>query len=73
MSVMEIVHLILELMGKTFLDPKVLHEATLEIPKQYLDCSKARQMLGWQPKGTLEEGLRETIAWYKKWLAKTVD
>lgn len=31
-----------------------------------LDCEKARQMLGWQPKTTIEEGMRITSEWYKK-------
>ena len=68
MSVLELVNRILNLLRKTSLVPKVLNEATHEIPRQYLDCSKARQLLDWQPKYTQEEGLRETIAWYRSWL-----
>ena len=29
------------------------------------DISKAQQMLGYQPTVGLEEGLRETVAWYR--------
>jgi len=29
------------------------------------DITKARQLLGWEPKVTLEEGLRETIAYFR--------
>ena len=29
------------------------------------DISKARKVLGWEPKVTLEEGLKTTIAWFK--------
>jgi len=29
-----------------------------------LDAQKARARLGWKPKYTLEEGLKETIDWY---------
>lgn len=65
MSVMDLVKLILELMGKTALVPKILNEASHEIPRQYLDCTKARRMLGWRPRYTLEDGLRETIGWYQ--------
>lgn len=68
MSVLNLVHKILEVMGKTWLVPKVLNEATHEIPEQYLDCSKARRMLEWKPLYTLEDGLRETIAWYREQL-----
>jgi len=65
-SVLELVDQILKLMGKTHLVPKVLNEASREIPKQFLSCEKAQRMLGWQSKFSLEDGLRETIDWYKK-------
>jgi nucleoside-diphosphate-sugar epimerase len=35
-----------------------------EIWRLYADSSKARELLSWQPQVDLEEGLRETIAWY---------
>jgi nucleoside-diphosphate-sugar epimerase len=31
-----------------------------------VDISKARQQLGWEPPFSLEQGLAETVAWYKK-------
>lgn len=65
MSVLEMANLILRLMGKTNLKLNVLNQATHEIPKQYLDCSKARRMLEWRPLHTIETGLSETIEWYK--------
>ena len=43
-------------------------EASNEIPKQYLDCTKARRMLDWAPGHTQKEGLLKTIAWYTKQL-----
>jgi CDP-glucose 4,6-dehydratase len=69
-SVLDLVHAISREMGKTGLEPRILNEASLEIRKQYLDCSKARRMLGWKPTFTLEEGLREAIGWYRKWLSQ---
>jgi CDP-glucose 4,6-dehydratase len=69
MSVLAVVRLILELLGKERLVPRVLNEASHEIPAQYLDCAKARRLLGWRPRYALEDGLRETIEWYGKWLA----
>jgi CDP-glucose 4,6-dehydratase len=69
LSVLEVVRLILKQLGKTDLAPRVLNEASREIPQQYLDCSKARWLLGWRPRFTLEEALEETIAWYRSWLA----
>ena len=46
----------------------VLNEATHEIPRQYLDCAKARRVLDWRPAHSLEDGLCETIAWYRDYL-----
>jgi len=36
--------------------------------KRQPDISKARELLGWEPKTTIEEGLAETIAWAKSQL-----
>ncbi len=66
-SVMDVVQVILELMEQTSLQPRILNEASGEIPRQYLDCAKARQMLGWRPQYSLEAGLQETISWYRHW------
>jgi CDP-glucose 4,6-dehydratase len=44
---------------------KILDQAKYEIRYQYLSSQKARRILGWRPKYTLEEGLKKTIAWYK--------
>lgn len=65
-SVLELVDQILSLMGKAHLRPIVLNEASREIHKQYLSCEKARRMLNWQSKFSLDEGLSETIDWYRQ-------
>lgn len=67
LSVLEIVDVLLGLMGRD-LEPTILNEATREIREQYLDCAKAKRLLGWEARHTLEDGLRETIAWYEEWL-----
>jgi CDP-glucose 4,6-dehydratase len=71
LSVLELVGKILQVMGKTHLTPKVLNEASHEIPKQYLDCAKARKTMNWRPRFTLDEGLREAVGWYKSFLSST--
>ncbi|MFQ5672004.1 MAG: GDP-mannose 4,6-dehydratase [Nitrospinales bacterium] len=62
---LEIVEMILQLMDQKNLEPVVLAEASNEIPKQYLSAKKARERLNWKPRYSLEEGLKETIAWYR--------
>ena len=63
-TVLEITNKIIELMNCKELKPAILDEAKGEIKNQYLDSSKAKKLLGWQPKYSLEQGLKETICWY---------
>ncbi len=63
-SVIEIVNDILRIM-KSPLKPVVLNQATNEIKDQYLSAQKARKMLNWSPGYAYEEGLKETIEWYR--------
>lgn len=70
LSVIELVDHILRVMGKTELVPEILNQASHEIREQFLDCTKARKMLNWEPKRTFDEGLKETIEWYSNWLGK---
>lgn len=67
-SVLEAVSCILEVLGRSSLKPVVLNEATHEIPRQYLDCSKARRVFGWRPSYSFEGGVRETVSWYREHL-----
>ena len=36
-----------------------------EIPCQWVDSTKLRELSGWTPTVTLEEGLRRTVGWYR--------
>ena len=67
-SVLEIVQEILKAAGRTDLEPLVLNEAQHEIPEQWLDCTRAHERLSWSPHYTLEQGLEETIDWYRRLL-----
>jgi CDP-glucose 4,6-dehydratase len=60
------VALILAAAGRGDLAPVVLDQATHEIERQYLDCTKARAVLGWKPAFTLAQGLARTVAWYRE-------
>ncbi|MBI2598115.1 MAG: GDP-mannose 4,6-dehydratase [Candidatus Diapherotrites archaeon] len=65
-SVVELFKKISSLMGKPNEQPEILGQARNEIDTQYLSISKAKKLLGWQPKYSLEKGLMETIEWYRK-------
>ena len=65
LTVLEIAALVGRLMRREGLKPVILNEATNEIPHQFLSAQTARRELGWRPRYTMEEGLRETIAWYR--------
>jgi len=36
-----------------------------EIDRQYLDAAKIREVCGWEPRVSLEEGLARTLEWYR--------
>ncbi|MCK7521196.1 MAG: hypothetical protein MZV64_27680 [Ignavibacteriales bacterium] len=56
----------LKIMNREELEPVILNQAQNEIKHQYLSANKAKNLLKWQPKYTLEQGLTETIEWYKE-------
>ena len=67
-TVLDMVRRIIELMRAT-MEPDVRNEAVHEIRHQYLSAAKAREMLGWGPLFTLDEGLKRTVAWYERFLS----
>lgn len=71
-TVIDIVNKILQVMGNG-LEPVILNEAKAEIHDQTLSSEKASRLLGWRPVSTVEEGLAETIDWYKKYFEKYQD
>jgi CDP-glucose 4,6-dehydratase len=66
-GVLGLVDRLLKAMGSSLL-PDIRDEAVNEIRDQYLSAAKARDLLGWAPLFTLEEGLERTIAWYTAYL-----
>jgi CDP-glucose 4,6-dehydratase len=67
-DVMTIVGRIRRLMGREDLEPIVQNCAVGEIRDQYLSGEKAQKLLGWRPQFELDQGLRETIDWYRDFL-----
>lgn len=62
---LDLTHLLIDLLGK----PKTLIKYVADRPghdRRYaIDCSKAERELGWQPLVKFDQGLQETIDWYK--------
>ena len=72
MDVVTVVDAILKVMDRTDLVPEIRNEASNEIREQYLDCAKARTRLSWAPKWSFEDGLAETVEWYRDHLSASV-
>jgi CDP-glucose 4,6-dehydratase len=70
-TVTEFVRMILSVLKRLDLEPRVLNEAPHEIRRQYLSARKARERLGWKPLFTLEDGLTRTIDWYRGFFARS--
>jgi len=69
MTVLEVVDRLLAVMGISGVTPQILGEASHEIPKQFLDCAKARARMDWHPHFTFDAALADTVVWYREWLA----
>ena len=68
-SVFNLLNKISYLSGKPDIKPKILGKAKNEIDRQYLAINKAKKRLNWKPQYTIEEGLKETILWYKNYFS----
>jgi CDP-glucose 4,6-dehydratase len=67
-SVLEMTRLIISLSDHPALEPIIEDRELKEIQDQYLCSDKARQVLDWQPRYSLPDGLCETMAWYRAFL-----
>jgi CDP-glucose 4,6-dehydratase len=69
LTTLELVQRIIALMNFR-LTPEIRNEASNEIPRQCLQASQARKILGWRAQFTLDEGLRRTIDWYANYFGE---
>lgn len=64
LSVLQLVEMLQAATG-TELEPDIRGTARHEIFHQYLSAAKARKMLGWEPRYTMQEAIAETVDWYR--------
>lgn len=64
-TVNELAQMVLDVMGSK-LEPEHIPARLHEVKMAYCDNSKARQMLGYEDKYSVEEGLKEMAVWAKK-------
>ncbi len=53
-------------LGIEGLEPEYVSKRPGEVDSIYLDISKARRLLGWEPRISLEEGTKRTVAYFEK-------
>jgi CDP-glucose 4,6-dehydratase len=70
LTVMQVYNAICETVGLPNTKPHVLNAANNEIKDQYLDSTKARDILGWHAQTTLQDGLAKSFEWYRLLLSE---
>lgn len=65
LSVLALTRKILEAMERKDYPVEILNQSKGEIKDQYLSTAKAKNILHWTPEYNFEDGLRETIDWYR--------
>lgn len=64
LTVMDIYRAICAAAGRPDVEPKILNSAVGEIKDQYLDSTKAHELLGWHATVSLADGLSKSYEWY---------
>ncbi|PKP60228.1 MAG: sugar dehydratase [Candidatus Altiarchaeales archaeon HGW-Altiarchaeales-2] len=65
LSVIEVIERISKIINKK-INYKILNIAKNEIYEQYLSTEKVEKFFGWKTKYSFEDGIKETVKWYKK-------
>jgi len=68
-SIGELAHMIVDIVGREVrieVDPQRLRPEKSEVMRLLSDRSKARDVLGWEPRVGLEEGLHRTVEWVRE-------
>lgn len=73
---LEVVKRILSLLGKDESLIRFVKDRPVHDRRYWLDSTKAREELGWSPRISLDEGLKQTVSWYREhaeWWERIVD
>ncbi|MBN1110170.1 MAG: GDP-mannose 4,6-dehydratase [Methanomassiliicoccales archaeon] len=65
-TINQVVRGILKEVGREDLEPEYLPMQDGDVDHTWGDNSKARRLLGWEPKVAVEEGLHSYVEWYRK-------
>jgi CDP-glucose 4,6-dehydratase len=67
-SVREVVELTCQVAGSTVApDVRGVGTPAGEISRQWVDSTKLRELSGWEPRVGLQDGLRQTVDWYRQY------
>jgi dTDP-glucose 4,6-dehydratase len=69
----EVARKILQLLGRPEWSLKFVADRLAHDRRYALDCAKLKNSLGWQPRWQFENGLTDTIRWYRQnsdWLGE---
>jgi len=69
LTVLDLVDVVGKVMGRPDLEVIIRNNASNEVREQYASSEKARRLLDWLPRFSLEEGLSRTIPWYSSYLS----
>lgn len=64
-SINQVYHHLAQIVGHSH-DPKYAPGKAGDVRRSALGCARARQVLGWQAETPLEDGLRQTVAWFRQ-------
>lgn len=71
-SVHNVIRKILEVAGVSLPIRRVPEERPDEVPLQSVSAARARDILAWTPRVSLDDGIRATLAWYARPVPNTV-
>jgi nucleoside-diphosphate-sugar epimerase len=60
---LRVIHKLEEIIGKKA-DIHQQAEAPADVRATWADITRAREIINWEPEIELDEGLKETVAWY---------